>query len=308
MECVRKRAMSRPPYIRVAATAAITLLLAGCEKGVLAPAGTVGREQKTILLDALAVMLAIVIPTIVAVLYFAWRYRATNTSAQYLPNWAYSGRLELVTWSIPTLVILFLAGIIWTGSHRLDPARPLESTLAPLQVQVVSLDWKWLFIYPEQHVAVVNELVVPAGRPIHLSLTSGSVLNSFFVPRLGGMIATMSGMVTQLHLEADHPGEFAGFSTQFSGDGYPDMHFVLKAVSAEEFEAWQSARDSANYPLLDRDAYLELARQSHDRKPVTYRLGDAQLFQQIVTHELPSGPGPEDTPRPESDIPAQRGH
>src|SRR5262249_45466149 len=148
------------------------------------------------------------IPTIVATLFFAWRYRASNKHARYLPHFAYSGRLELIIWSIPTLIILFLGGVIWAGSHELDPTRPLPSREAPLEVQVVSLDWKWLFIYPEQRVASVNELVMPVGRPVHFSLTSGSVMNMFFVPELGGMIATMNRMVTQLSLQADEPGRY----------------------------------------------------------------------------------------------------
>src|SRR4051812_2326242 len=158
-------------------------------------------------------MLAIVIPTILATLAFAWWFRESNSRARYLPDWAYSGRIELVVWAIPTLVILFLGGVTWIGSYDLDPARPLSSHVKPLEVQVVSLDWKWLFIYPEQGVAAVNELVVPAGRPVHFSLTSASVMNAFFVPQLGSMIYAMNGMTTQLHLQADRPGDFYGRSS-----------------------------------------------------------------------------------------------
>ena len=302
------RSAAFPAVARVVAAPTIALLLASCEKGVLAPAGSVGRAERTILLDSLAVMLAIVIPTILAVLFFAWRFRASNTAAPHLPHWSYSGRLELVTWSIPTLIILFLGGLIWTGSHQVDPGKPLAQGGTPLEVQVVSLDWKWLFIYPEERLAVVNELVVPAGRPLHLSLTSGSVMNSFFVPRLGGMIATMGGMTTQLHLQVDRPGDFAGFSTQFSGDGFPDMHFVVKALPEEEFRAWRSRAYDGASVTLDRAAYLELSRQSRDVKPVVYRLGDAGLFRSIAGHELPFGPGPEQSPRPQSVVMPQRGH
>src|SRR4051812_34393167 len=142
------RSAALPGVARVAAASTIALLLTSCETGVLAPAGSVGRAERTILLDSLAVMLAIVIPTILAVFFFAWRFRSSNTSAPYLPHWSYSGRLELVTWSIPTLIILFLGGLIWTGSHQVDPGKPLaQGSGTPLEVQVVSLDWKWLFIY-----------------------------------------------------------------------------------------------------------------------------------------------------------------
>ncbi|TKB40438.1 MAG: ubiquinol oxidase subunit II, partial [Mesorhizobium sp.] len=197
------------------ATMLLAALLAGCQGGVLDPQGPVGAAQRTILLNSVAIMLAIVVPTIVATLGFAWWFRETNTRARYLPEWAYSGRIELVVWSIPILVILFLSGIIWIGSHDLDPMKPLDSQQKPLEVQVVSLDWKWLFIYPEQNVASINQLVVPAGRPVHFSLTSASVMNAFFVPQLGGMIYTMNGMTTQLHLQADQPGEFYGRSAHF---------------------------------------------------------------------------------------------
>ena len=174
----------------------------------------------------------IVVPTIVAALFFAWWFRASNARASYRPDWVYSGRIEIIVWSIPLLVILFLGGVIWIGSHDLDPYRPIASQAKATEVQVVSLDWKWLFIYPDQGIASVNELVVPVAAPVHFSLTSASVMNSFFVPQLGSMIATMNGMVTQLHLQADQSGEFYGQSTQFSGDGFSGMQFVVRAVPA----------------------------------------------------------------------------
>jgi cytochrome o ubiquinol oxidase subunit 2 len=275
-------------------TAALpALLLAGCSYGVLAPAGPVGRAERLVLLNSLAIMLAIVIPTIVATLFFAWRYRASNTRARYLPDFAYSGRLELIIWSIPTLIILFLGGVIWAGSHELDPTRPLPASETPLEVQVVSLDWKWLFIYPEQRVASVNELVIPAGRPVHFSLTSGSVMNMFWVPNLGGMIATMNRMVTQISLQADAPGRWHGRSTQFSGDGFSDMQFLTRAVSPSEFSEWAAAA-SRTGPALNEAAYVALSQQSRDVRPFTYREVDPALFHAIVSQSLPPGPGPSD--------------
>ncbi|MDB5732189.1 MAG: ubiquinol oxidase, subunit ii, partial [Variovorax sp.] len=202
-------------------------MLASCQMDVLSPRGPVGHEDRAILLDSLAIMLAIVIPTIVATLGVAWWYRASNTKARYLPNWDFSGRVELVVWSIPIMVIILLGGVAWIGSHRLDPAEPLVSETPPLDVQVVSLDWKWLFIYPDRHVAAVNQLVVPAGVPIHFSLTSASVMNAFFVPQLGSMIYTMNGMSTELWLHADEPGTYIGRSAHFSGDGFSDMQFEV---------------------------------------------------------------------------------
>jgi cytochrome o ubiquinol oxidase subunit II len=268
-----------------------TLLVAASSTSILEPAGPIARGERIILLDALVIMLAIVVPTIIATLAFAWWYRASNTKARYLPKWDYSGRLELIIWSIPTLIILFLGGVIWTGSHQLDPARALASDQDALEVQVVSLDWKWLFVYPAQRVATVNELIVPAGRPVHFSITSASVMNHFFVPRLGGMIAAMNRMVTHLHLQADAPGEYYGQSAQFSGDGFSGMHFIVRAVPAQQFDSWLEAtrRDG---PVLDRATYLQLAQQSSNVRPFTYRDADPALFKAIVSQEIPPGPGP----------------
>ncbi len=187
----------------------IPILLTGCQ-GILDPKGYIGQANKTILIDSLAIMLAIVIPTIAATLGFAYWFRASNTKAKYLPDFAYSGRVELITWSIPLLTIILLGGVAWIGSHELDPAEPLPSKTPPLQVQGVSLDWKWLFIYPDQHIASVNQLVVPIGVPIHFALTSASVMNTFFIPQLGSMIYTMNGMATQLNLDAEQAGHVSG--------------------------------------------------------------------------------------------------
>jgi cytochrome o ubiquinol oxidase subunit II len=266
--------------------------LAACSTAVLSPAGPVGREERTILLDSVAIMLVIVVPTIAATLGFAWWFRAANRRARYLPTWAYSGQLELLVWSIPALVILFLGGIAWLGSHDLDPARPLVSHNRPLEIQVVSLDWKWLFIYPAQGIASVNHVVAPVGVPLHFSITSASVMNVFFVPRLGSEIYSMYGMVTQLNLQADQPGDYPGLSAHFSGDGFSDMAFDLKAVPLQEFSAWtNAARDSG--PALDEGAYRELLQQTQNVAPYTYRSVAATLFHDIVTKSLPPGNGPQ---------------
>jgi cytochrome o ubiquinol oxidase subunit 2 len=270
-----------------------------CDLSVLSPAGPVASAERTILLNSVAIMLAIVVPTIVATLAFAWWYRASNTRARYLPSWAYSGRLELIVWSIPALVILFLGGISWLGSHELDPARPLPARAPPLEIQVVSLDWKWLFIYPTQGIASVNFIQVPAGVPLHFSITSASVFNVFFVPRLGSEIYSMNGMTTQLHLLADRPGVYPGLSAMFSGDGFPDMMFNVRAVTQPEFDAWVDAT-RATGPTLDSAAYHRLRRQSANVAPYTYRRVQSDLFAHIVTQKLPPGEGPPPSPRPKS--------
>ncbi len=243
------------------------------------------------LLDSLTIMLAIVLPTLAVTLVFAWWFRASNRRARYRPEWTYSGRLELLIWSIPTLVILFLGGVIWLGSHALDPARPLPGGRRPLEVQVVALDWKWLFIYPAQRVASVNELVIPAGVPVHFSITSASVMNVFFVPELGSMIYAMHGMQTQLNLVSDRPADLYGESAQFSGDGFSDMHFIVHALLQPSFDAWiERVRQSG--PQLNRATYLALAAQSRNVKPFTYGSTQPGLFSDIVMQQLPPGPGP----------------
>jgi cytochrome o ubiquinol oxidase subunit II len=246
-------------------------------------------------------MLAIVVPTILATFGFAWWFRAGNRRAIYLPEWAFSGRIELVVWGIPTLVIMLLGGVAWIGSHQLDPAEPLMTKgPAPLEIQTVSLDWKWLFIYPNQHIASVNRLVVPAGVPIHFSLTSASVMNAFFVPRLGSMIYTMNGMRTQLNLLADTPGTFRGLSSHYSGDGFSGMHFDVRAMPPDGFAAWvETARGTG--PTLDDASYTALTKQSSDVAPYTFRMTDPALFQRIATQNLPPGPGPETSISPRSE-------
>jgi cytochrome o ubiquinol oxidase subunit II len=255
------------------------------------PQGPIGRADAKILLDALGVMLFIVVPTIAAMLVFAWWFRASNTRARYQPGFVYSGRIELVVWAIPILTIVFLGGMIWTGSYDLDPYKPVSAQKKPLNVQVVSLDWKWLFIYPDQGIASVNELTVPAGRPIHFSLTSAAVMNMFFVPQLGTMMATMYGMVTQLNLEASRAGDFYGESAQFSGDGFSGMHFILRAVPEEAFASWVARAQEAG-PWLDTNGYLALLHESQDVRPFTFQSVEPGLFEDIVAGRLPPGEGP----------------
>ena len=268
------------------------LLLTACSGGVLDPHGPVGAAERQVMLNSLAVMLVIVVPTIVLALVFAWWFRASNTRARRRLDFVYSGRVELIVWSIPLLAIVFLGGIIWTGSHLLDPFRPLDTPGKPLEVQVVSLDWKWLFIYPEQRVAAVNQMVVPIGVPVHLSLTSASVMNSFFVPQLGGMVATMNHMATQLHLQADDAGDYYGLSTQFSGDGFPDMQFLVHAVPADGFAHWVDTTRQAG-DSLDAPEYQRLAAQSRVARPLTYRSVQPGLFDAIVGQQIPPSEGPQ---------------
>ena len=266
---------------RTSLTAVSCVLFASCDRGVLGPQGPIGRAEKLILFDATAIMLAVILPVIVLTLVFAWWYRAGNRRARYLPDWEYSGRMEMIVWSIPTLVVLFLGGMAWIGSHDLDPPRPLQSQNPPLEIDVVSMDWKWLFIYPGKDVAAVNELVVPVRTPIDFHLTSSSVMNSFFIPELGSQIYTMAGMTTQLVLQADVPGVYVGRSAQFSGDGFSDMQFNVRAVSTEDFDKWVAVAKQQTDPL-DVSGYASLVQPSHADAPRTFSSVNPGLFDYAV--------------------------
>jgi cytochrome o ubiquinol oxidase subunit 2 len=265
---------------RAALAIAAALPLAGCERGVLDPAGPVAGSEKLILLDSLGIMLILIVPVVIATLAVAWWFRAGNPRAKHRPDWAFSGRLELLVWSVPTLIVIFVASLGWVGSHQLDPARPLAGA-APLRVDVVALDWKWLFIFPDQGVASVNRLVVPTGRPIAFRLTSTSVMNSFFVPRLGSQIYAMAGMETRLNLRADAAGSYRGLSANYSGKGFPGMAFTLDAVPPAAFDVW-AAQARRGGPALDGHSYAALLRDSENVAPFTYRAVAPRLFDAIV--------------------------
>ncbi|KRR04486.1 ubiquinol oxidase subunit II [Bradyrhizobium valentinum] len=266
---------------RILALILLSVTLGGCSEGVLDPKGPIAAAERLILFNSLGIMLAIVIPTILATLAVAFWFRASNLRAAYLPDFEYSGRLELLVWSIPAMTVLLVGGVAWVGAHDLDPRKPISSSVTPVTVQVVSLDWKWLFIYPEQGIASVNKLVVPVGTPINFELTSSSVMNSFHVPQLGSQIYTMSGMVTRLHLQADHPGTYPGLSAMFSGDGFSDMRFTVDSVTDNRFAQWvRQAREAG--PALDTQAYADLAKPSKAVAPFTYRTVAADLFSGIV--------------------------
>ena len=298
--------MEEPRHLARSAALLSPLLLSACQLDVLDPKGFVGASEKTILIDSLIIMLAIVIPTIVATFAFGFWFRASNTRAVYRPNWGHSGQVELVVWSIPLLVVVLLGGVAWVGSHELDPAVPIESKTPALNVQVVSLDWKWLFIYPDQHVASVNALVVPAGVPIHLTLTSASVMNAFFIPQLGSMIYTMNHMADQLNLIADKPGDFHGLSSHYSGDGFSGMHFDVHAVPASQFTAWAATANGTG-AVLDTASYTQLERQSQNVAAFTFRDVEPGLFQKIVTQAVPPAPGPQ-SGQPSRDVSPRTEH
>jgi cytochrome o ubiquinol oxidase subunit 2 len=243
-------------------------LLSGCNAALLDPKGQVATDEKHLIITATLLMLIVVIPVIFLTLYFAWRYRASNTSATYQPNWSYSHRIEAVVWAVPLAIVLVLGTITWKSTHALDPYRPLVSKAKPITIDVVALDWKWLFIYPDQHIATINEVAFPTGVPVNFRITSDTVMNVFFIPQLGSQIYAMAGMQTQVNLAADQDGVYDGLSTNFSGAGFPDMEFKAHATSQADFDAWVAKVRSAKGGL-DFASYAQLAKAS-TKAPIAY--------------------------------------
>jgi cytochrome o ubiquinol oxidase subunit 2 len=248
---------------------------------VLDPHGPIAAAERNLLFDAFGVMLIVVIPVFVMALGFAWRYRASNTQARYAPDWSYSRAVEAVIWLVPAAIVVVLGVLVWSATHRLDPYRPIDATVRPLEVEVVALDWKWLFIYPAQRIAVVNELVIPSGRPVSLKITSDTVMNAFSIPALAGQIYAMAGMQTELNLIADAPGRFVGRNTQYSGRGFSEQQFEAIATSQADFDAWLAkARQSS--ATLDAEAYRKLARPGVANRVTFYSAVEADLFDTIL--------------------------
>jgi len=260
------------------------LSVSGCDLSnapVLDPKVPIALAERDLLFTAVVLMLIVVIPVFVMTFLFAWRYRASNTKARYTPDWTYSVPVDAVVWLVPAAIVIALGTLLWRNTHKLDPYRPIDPSVQPLQVEVVAQDWKWLFIYPEQGIAVVNQLAFPSGRPLSLRITSDTVMNSFYIPALGGQIYAMAGMQTRLHLLADVPGRFLGRNVQYSGSGFADQHFEAIAMSPDEFNAWVAkVRQAPN--KLDAAGYSALAVRSRGH-PVTYYSSVAPgLFDTII--------------------------
>ena len=271
----------RPGLLRWLLTCAAVFVCSCSQQGVLDPQGPIASQELLLLVNSTAIMLVVVVPVILATLGFAWWYRSSNPRAIRSLDESYEGRTEFVLWSIPTLIVILLGGVIWIASHELDPRAPIPANAEPLRVDVVALDWKWLFIYPDQGIAAVNQLVIPAGTPVNFRLTSATVMNSFFIPQLGSQIYAMGGMTTHLNLLADAPGEYPGISAMYSGDGFSDMRFIAKAVPAGDFNAWV-ARVRGTGSALDEAGYAQLAKPSLAVPPTTYRSVEPNMFERII--------------------------
>jgi len=264
-------------------------VLAGCSSVLMSPSGDIALQQRNLIITSLLLMLIIIVPVIVLTLLFAWRYRASNKTAAYDPEWNHSTMLELLIWSAPLLIIIALGALTWVSTHKLDPYRPLDRLSAghpvpagvkPLTVDVVALDWKWLFIYPEQGIATVNEMAAPVDRPIQFRITASTVMNSFFIPALAGQIYAMPGMETKLQAVINKPGDFEGFSANYSGAGFSGMRFTFRGMSEDQFTQWvQQAKGGGP---LNRDQYLELAHPSENDPVRRYASVAPGLFETIV--------------------------
>jgi cytochrome o ubiquinol oxidase subunit II len=268
-------------YFLVVLSIGLMLLLSGCEMAVLDPKGFVASEEKRLIIIATLLMLIVVIPVIVLTVVFAWKYRATNTKAIYTPNWEHNTLLEVIWWAIPCVIIVILATITWITSHKLDPYKPLDVKAKPITIEVVALDWKWLFIYPEQNIATVNFIQFPDHVPINFKITADAPMNSFWIPHLGGQIYAMAGMQTKLHLIADERGEYAGLSSNYSGAGFSWMKFTAKVGSEDEFNQWvDSVKHSPN--RLTNEEYDQLAKPSENNSVKEYSFVEPGLYNGII--------------------------
>lgn len=285
----------RLKYLRLRRLRPVALLpalgaLCACHAVVLSPSGDIAARQRDLLVEASLLMLIVIIPVMALTVIFAWRYRQSNRAARYEPEWEHSMSIELIVWAAPLLIIICLGALTWVGTHLLDPYRPLDRTgpttaaaytAKPLQVDVVALDWKWLFIYPQYGIATVNELAAPVGRPIDFHITASSVMNSFYIPALAGQIYAMPGMETPLHAVASRTGRYEGFSANYSGAGFSGMHFVFRAMRPEGFDDWIAAV-RAGGGTLSRDRYLSLAQPSENVPVQRYAGVDPGLYRAIL--------------------------
>jgi len=260
----------------------VAVLLTGCSGTILFdPRGPIGDTERYVIIIAFALMLIVVIPVFVMTVWFPWKFRSSNPKAVYAPKWCHSTTIEAIVWLVPAAIITLLGIMVWTTTHQLDPHKPLGTGGTPLRIEAVSLDWKWLFIYPDQGIATVNQLVFPVNVELSFRLTSSTVMTSFFIPQLGSQIYAMAGMQTRLHLLADKPGSYTGQNQQFSGRGYADMTFTATAVSKDEFSAWVDRVRQAP-EKLDMERYRELEKTGSGNAVVFFSKVGPGLFEDIM--------------------------
>lgn len=273
-------------FFRMLQLTCLTLFLTGCHWVILNPKGVIAADEKNIVIIATALMLLIVVPVIVMTYAIAWRYRANNPAAKYDPEWSHSNLIEIVCWTIPCIIIAVLGTITWTSTHRLDPYRPLDNqTVKPLVIQAVALEWKWLFIYPEQHIATINQVAFPVNVPVRFEISAEGPMNSFMIPQIAGQIYAMAGMRTKLNVLATHVGIFRGISANFSGDGFSDMNFDVRVGTQADFNQWVKSVQTSTLSLNDQ-TYQGLITPS-EKLPITYyKDNDTGLFDNIIMKDM----------------------
>lgn len=257
-----------------------SVLLSSCG-GILSPYGFIAGEQKKLIIMAFTSMLLVVIPVLILTIVLAIKYRAGQKSSTYTPEWAHNVKLELFWWFIPIVIIIFLSILTWVTSHSLDPYKKLEHSKEPIKIQVISLNWKWLFIYPDYGIATINYIQVPIGTPIDFSLASDAPMNSFWIPQIAGQIYTMKGMTTQLHILVDKIGKYKGLSSNYSGVGFEGMKFALVATNEDDFNNWVN-NVKGSTKILDQDTYNNLVLDSINNPVELYVLGDSQIFHNAI--------------------------
>lgn len=271
--------------VLVAFAAVLIMLVYGNDIPVLNPKGLIASRERDLIVFATLLSLIVVVPVFTMTFWIAWKYREGNKKAKYQPDWDHSRLFESIWWGVPLILITILSAITWTSSHELDPFKPLQAEgKEPLRVQVVALQWKWLFIYPDQNIAAVNYVQFPEDTPINFEVTSDAPMNSFWIPSLGGQIYAMSGMVTKLHLIADQTGVYRGSSANISGRGFSGMKFVAESTSKETFENWVK-KAQKNPKSLGIDEYRMLSRPSENHAPEQFVLADENLFD-YITHKF----------------------
>ncbi|MHA2804281.1 ubiquinol oxidase subunit II [Vibrio campbellii] len=263
---------------------ATILMLAGCNSALLDPKGSIGVQEKELIITALLLMLIVVIPVILMTIYFAYRYRESNTGEEYAPDWSHSTKIEVVVWTIPIIIIAILAAITWRSTHDLEPSKPIESDVKPITIEVVSLDWKWLFIYPEENIATVNYVAFPKDVPVQFKLTSDNIMNAFFIPRLGTQIYAMPGMVTKLNLIANHTGDYKGFASNYSGEGFSQMKFTASAMEDRTaFLKWVQQVKASPDRIEDWEQFRSLASPTVAEPVKLFSSVPPFLFTDVVT-------------------------
>jgi cytochrome o ubiquinol oxidase subunit 2 len=277
------------PFLFPLAVTVIILIAAvwylhGTHLAVLDPAGLIAQKESSLIILATVLSMIIIVPVFIMTIFIAWKYRESNTKAKHNPNWDFKPIVDVIWWTVPTILIIILSVIIWTSTHALDPFKPIASNNPPIVIQVVAMDWKWLFIYPQQGIATVNYFEFPENTPVDFEITSDAPMNSFWIPELGSQIYAMPSMSTELHLIASSTGTYSGMSANISGAGFADMTFTAQSVSQDDFNSWvRNAKQSSN--MLTADAYNTLA-QPGTSTPLTYSWSDADLYDKVLMKDM----------------------